>query len=197
MHPTPVKAAVDETAMRPSEAASTERRNCELCDTPQSVMRSLVTDIFTYGAGVEAVTLEAQVPVWTCTACGETYTDWEAEERRHEAVCHYLDRPTPQELRHFRELNSLSQDDLARISRFGIASVKRWEAGDQLPSASAAQHLQLLMQPGALSRLRARDRVRAFESSPPQFRTTITERARRDAELFQLRPELDEQCVAA
>jgi DNA-binding transcriptional regulator YiaG len=163
-------------------------RTCDDCDAPHTVTRSYETEQLVYGSGEDAVTLEVVVPVWRCAACDSAYTDAEADEIRHEAICHYLDRPTPREIREFREANGLSQDELAKLGRFGIASIKRWELGEQIPSASAAQHLQLLMLPGALASLRTRRALVGRRSNQPRFRTNLSDRSRRDAQTFMLRP---------
>ena len=137
------------------------------------------------------------MPVWTCRQCHESYTDWEADELFHEAVCEHLDRPTPREIRQFREKSSLSQSEFASLTRIGIASIKRWESGEQIPSASTAQHLQLVMMPGVLAKLRSREVTRAGEGEP-LFRTEIADTTRKEAERFQLRPPVvsDERAAA-
>ena len=178
-----------------------EQRDCEQCGVHKSVERSVGVRNFPYGAGDDAVTLKASVPVWTCHSCGEAYTDWEAEEVYHEAVCRHLDRPSPRELRAFREANRLSQDGFATLTRFGVASIKRWETGEQIPSASAAQHLQLVMMPGALKKLRARERSSRFLAPSPRFRTDIGDASKRDAQRFQLHgssfaAHTDQHCLA-
>ena len=44
-------------------------------------------DIFQYG---EVVKLTAHIPVHTCVSCSFQFTDYNAEELRHEAVCQHL-----------------------------------------------------------------------------------------------------------
>jgi putative zinc finger/helix-turn-helix YgiT family protein len=165
-----------------------ERRACEQCGAQESVVHSIVSERFPYGSGDDAAILEAHVLVWTCEACGEVYSEWEADEARHEAVCAYLDRPSPREIREFREANGLSQEEFAKLTRFGAASIKRWETGEQIPSASAAHLLQIVMMPGILEQLRAKARAKDSRLSTPRFRTPVTEDSRRCAQLFSLRP---------
>ena len=47
-------------------------------------------DIFQYGAGYKVVKLSAHIPVHICVSCSFQFTDYKAEELRHEAVCQYL-----------------------------------------------------------------------------------------------------------
>lgn len=163
-------------------------RDCDLCGSANSAVKTFENEEFIYGSGGDQVALTATVPVWSCHQCGESFTDFEAEEIKHETVCDYLDRPTPRMIRTFREENGLTQDNLAKLGRFGIASIKRWESGEQIPTASAAQHLQLLMRPGTLGYLRQRTRDNQTVWPAPRFRTEITETSRKLAARFELRP---------
>ena len=47
-------------------------------------------DKFKYGSGPKAVEVIVSVPVHTCVSCSFQFTDYEAEEFRHEAVCQHL-----------------------------------------------------------------------------------------------------------
>ena len=56
-------------------------------------------DIFQYGADYglnfnppKVVKLTAHIPVHTCVSCSFQFTDYDAEELRHEAVCQHLGR---------------------------------------------------------------------------------------------------------
>lgn len=173
-------------AMKPNEGQS-EARNCDCCGGIHTVCKAMEIEEFTYGSGKDSFNVSLRVPIWTCSECCESYTDWEADVLRHEAVCDRLGRPSPRAIREFRNANGFSQEQLAEVGRFGIASIKRWEAGDQIPSASAAQHLELLMLPGILAMLRERDHARQIPASVPRFQTELSELSRRRAVSFQLR----------
>lgn len=99
---------------------------------------------FQYGEGDGAVELSATVPVWSCADCDDQYTDGDAEDIRHEVVCRHLGRLTPREIQDFRERQDLTQARLGQISGFGIASIKRWETGNQIQSLSADRYLRLI-----------------------------------------------------
>lgn len=131
------------------------------------------TEHFVYGAGEDAVTLEALVPVWTCSECNDAYVGGEAEELRHEAVCIHLGRPTANDLREFRRKRGLTQQQFAELGGFGIASIKRWEGSEQVPSASSAAGLRKILS-SKLGR----------PTSEPKFRTTFTQLAVRRAMTF-------------
>ena len=61
---------------------------CPECDESEFTM-STEEDKFQYGIGPKSVEVIVSVPVHTCT-CGFQFTDYEAEELRHEAVCQHL-----------------------------------------------------------------------------------------------------------
>jgi DNA-binding transcriptional regulator YiaG len=170
----------------PSGFDPSHRRDCEQCGTEHSVSCQAVTEELPYGVGSDAVILRVAVPVWACSECGFAYTDEDADHIRHNAICRHLDRPTPTQIRALREAHGLSQDQFAKLTRFGSASIKRWELAEQIPSASAAQHLQLLSLPGAMNELLTRNEC-SLTARKPIFRTEIADRSMRDARLFVLR----------
>lgn len=64
-------------------------RPCGQCEGG-TVHVSYETQKFPYGEGKDQVILEAHVPVWSCSSCGDSYTDGDAEEKRHAAICRHL-----------------------------------------------------------------------------------------------------------
>lgn len=92
---------------------------------------------FQYGIGDDEVTLVATVPFWTCTACGFSYTAPGAERAQNDAISQYLGRMRPSEIKALRMLAGLSFADFARALHVGLASVKRWESGEIVPSRSS------------------------------------------------------------
>lgn len=122
---------------------SAEVRVCAECGE-QRARRSTEVQSFLYGERGKEVTLSARVPVWTCEACGAAYTDGEGEDARHEAVCRHLGLLSPLEIRNLRSKHSLTQAELAQLTGFGEASIKRWEAGTILQNVSSDKFLRLL-----------------------------------------------------
>ena len=110
---------------------------------------------FTYGAGEEAVQLEVEVPVWRCSRCGFAYTEGDAEELRHNAVCRHFGVLTPNEIRSLRDRHGLTRAELVRLTGFGEASIKRWESGALIQSISADRFLRLIDDGATLARLRS------------------------------------------
>src|SRR6266540_2967640 len=86
-------------------------------------------DMFRYGTGDAAVDLNALVPVHRCTSCGFEYTDAAAEEARHEAVCRHLGILNPRQVIGIRKFYGLTRAEFAAVTRFGEASLARWETG--------------------------------------------------------------------
>lgn len=150
---------------------------CALCGEKVAT-HHVRTQQFAYRDGANEVLLIAQIPVIECAACGETYTAGGAEEAQHDAVCHYLGRLTPGEIRALRERNGLTQAKLAELTGIGIASIKRWEAGNVIQNAALDAALRTLDE----------EHVEAVKPRPvPRFRTTFSQDTLRREKLFDLR----------
>lgn len=126
--------------------------SCELCDAP-GLKTELVRDPFVYGAGADAVELGADVPVHSCSQCGESYAGKEAEIIRHEAVCRHLGVLTPAEIRGLRRGHDMSRAAFARLTGFGEATLARWERGEVIQNTSNDSFLRMLMDAEAMKRL--------------------------------------------
>ena len=140
---------------------------CPHCGAPR-ITTVLQSQQFPYGAGPHSVTLEATVPVRTCSACGFTFTDREGEEVRHEAVCRHLKVMAPRRIRQLRELHRYSQAAFAEVTRLGEATLSRWERGIIIQNAAYDSYLYLLGFPENLQRLivRARTLERRSDAEP-------------------------------
>ncbi len=150
---------------------------CALCGV-HAARRSTQTQQFAFREGAQEVLLVAEIPVISCHACGETYTAPGAESAQHDAVCRYLKRLTPDEIRMLRERQGLSQAKLAEITGIGVASIKRWESGALIQNASLD------------ARLRALDDRKERKAEPrptPRFRTILLPETLEAAKLFKLR----------
>lgn len=130
--------------------------------------------VFTYGEGDDAVDLNALVRVYSCADCGIEYTDDEAEDARHEAVCRHLGLLTPREIREIREKRfKLSREKFSQVTGFGVATIARWEGGQLLQNVANDRYLRLLSCGDNPSRLEAIVAKRDFTqapASPPRSR---------------------------
>jgi putative zinc finger/helix-turn-helix YgiT family protein len=158
-------------------------QRCEMCEANAVSVRHH-EEKFVYGSGGDQVLLSAVVPVYECAECGEMYTGQEAEELRHEAVCRHLGRLTPREIKTIRESYHLTQEKFADVSGFGVASIKRWELGNQIQGESANNLLLLLRLPRNLRLVQEANKKQAFQ---PTFRTRIAETTRQHSLEFKLR----------
>ena len=169
-----------------------DAQDCEECGAYESVSCTIRHQRFIYGSGADKAALDVEVPVWSCRECGFGFTAHRAEAIRHDAVCRHLDRPTPDDIRALRRRFGMSQEDLARATRLGPASIKRWESGNQIPSASVAIALRLLELPGNmefLCDLASEGKSGVGRHLPsPTFRTPMSQKSFKDAERFVLRP---------
>jgi putative zinc finger/helix-turn-helix YgiT family protein len=120
-------------------------------------------DKFQYGEGIRAVELLATIPVHTCESCEYQFSDCDAEEARHEAVCRHLGRMPPSKIRDLRKAHNLSREEFASITGIGTASLARWESGQLIQGAAHDNFLYLLLNKESLIQLRARDPEQAYE----------------------------------
>jgi DNA-binding transcriptional regulator YiaG len=111
---------------------------------------------FPYGSGDEAVELSVTVPVHVCKTCAFQFTGEDAEDLRHEAVCHHLGVMTPSEIIGIRERYGMARAEFAELSKIGTASLARWETGIIVQNAANDQLLYLLRFEDNVSRLRSR-----------------------------------------
>jgi DNA-binding transcriptional regulator YiaG len=128
---------------------------CPNCDS-LDVKTIIQTDRFDYGVGQDATTLEVEVPLRTCASCGFEYTDSEAEDIRHEAVCRHLGLLTPSEIEAIRSRFGPTRAEFASKSRIGEASLARWEAGHIFQNAANDNYIYLLAFSESWERLEAR-----------------------------------------
>ena len=128
------------------------KARCDVCGAI-GVETELMRDPFIYGSGVNAVELTANVRVHTCSACGDSYTDDEADIAYDEAVCRHLGILTPAEIRAMRERYGLTRAEFAHLTGFGKATLGRWERGEVTQNRSADRYLRLLLDPKVMRRL--------------------------------------------
>jgi putative zinc finger/helix-turn-helix YgiT family protein len=164
-----------------------ETRRCAECGE-DAVRVSFEEQQFVYGDGKDAVELSARVPVWVCGHCGDAYTDGDAEDLRHEAVCRHLGVLSPVQIRALREQHKMSQAEFAKVTGFGVASLKRWETGALIQNQSADRLLRLiLMDPSIMTKLMSIPIGVVSSVTTSVFRTRISEETRAAAQVFALR----------
>jgi putative zinc finger/helix-turn-helix YgiT family protein len=84
------------------------------------------------------------VPVEKCDTCGEVMSGPAAAKVRHEALCRATGLLTPSEIKALREQFGWSQQHLADLTDFGVATVSRWERGRLLQNRSNNKFLQAI-----------------------------------------------------
>jgi len=164
------------------ERVEQRTQQCLVCEDAIATL-GFETQTFNYGPASDGIELSARVPVWTCEGCGERYLDPEAEDIKHEAVCAYLGRMTPREIKALRVSFGMLQEAFAGFTGYGSASIKRWESGAQIQSESVDKHLRLLRSLGLAEATKRTIRPRNAE-----FRTSISASVREQAKRFSLRP---------
>jgi DNA-binding transcriptional regulator YiaG len=128
---------------------------CPECGT-SSIDVGFETERFTYGVGDDAVQLEATLPLFTCRNCGYAFFPPDAEEAKHDAICDHLGVLRPRDIVATREKHGMTRSLFAVLTRFGDASLGRWERGALVQNGANDQLLYLLWFPDNVERLRAR-----------------------------------------
>ena len=123
-------------------------------------------DTFPYGSGASAVELRAR-SVRVCASCGFEYADAAAEEARHEAVCGHLGILAPRQVFGIRQFYGMTRAEFAGVTRFGEASLARWETGALTQNPANDQLLYLLQFPENVERLKTRATKHVVTEHPP------------------------------
>lgn len=124
-------------------------RDCPLCGK-RSVTTYLYHDIFTYGSGDTAATLEVvDLPVRRCGPCDFEFLDHEGERLHHEAVCRHLGVLTPDEIRSIRRRFGMTRAAFAELARIDEATLKRWENGAAVQGPDDDRYLRTLAAAGS------------------------------------------------
>jgi putative zinc finger/helix-turn-helix YgiT family protein len=104
-----------------------------------------IRDEFEYGPDDERITVVAEaVPVLACPECGEVLYGPEAAKVRHQAICRTLGLLSPAEIKALRERLGPDQEDFARLTGIGVATLSRWERGRLLQTRALDRYLRLL-----------------------------------------------------
>jgi putative zinc finger/helix-turn-helix YgiT family protein len=113
-----------------------ELPKCPECNRGR--LRSLTrTEEFDFDLGEETVKVRVEnVPVERCDQCGEVISGPAAARLRDEAICRAAGLLTPAEIKAIRESFGWSQQHLADLTGFGIATISRWERGRLMQNRS-------------------------------------------------------------
>lgn len=125
---------------------------CPSCDSTKIITERVVSTI-DYRYGDRNLEISARVPVHTCEACGEKFTDDEAETIQHAAICAALGRLNPADITALRNHYGLSKRDFAELTGIGEASLHRWESGEHIQNVSIDRLLRLLGNPENIAAL--------------------------------------------
>jgi len=168
---------------------------CALCGAA-SVRTEMRPESVPYGSGEDAVNIDTNVPVRFCESCGFEFTDAEADDLRHEAICRHLGILAPSQISGIRKNYGCSRASWADLTGLGEASQARWESGQIIQNVANDRFLYLLMFPDNVERLRERlkkaadikpKNVARIVDNDPRFPyLTDIEVARREAAGFSL-----------
>ncbi len=126
-----------------NQSASVAKGLCPACGR-QHLENRVIRDEFAYGLEDDRVSVVAEaVPVLACP-CGEIFYGPEAEQIHHRAICKALGLLTPEQIRELRDRFGLSQQEFARLTGIGVATLSRWEQGRLMQTRSMDSYLQIL-----------------------------------------------------
>ncbi len=178
--------------IRSSEEASTtvtgvkmtdSKTICEMCGNEHASVHE-TNQIFSYSHSGKVVELSAKVDVISCEECEIEYTGEDAETARHAAICQFLGRLSPSEIKEIRKTFGLTQASLAqKLAGISLPTVKRWEAGTNIQSKANDNALRSL-----LNELKQANGVAQLSDFTPVFRTKIPTAIVIAEERFHLRP---------
>lgn len=155
--------------------------SCIFCDST-SIETAFEKQQFAFRHGSQDVLLTVEVPVTHCNDCGESIIGSEAEAIQHEAVCDFLGRLSPREIKEMRKQKKVSQQSLADATGIGVASIKRWETGALIQSEAMDKLLREFAD-GSATRHEPKFR--------PVFRTELKDYMLEDAKQFRLRCDMN------
>lgn len=133
-----------------------EKILCPVCES-KSIVTQMRQESFPYGSGKEEVTLSAVVPVHSCQDCQFQFTDEQADQAKHNAICKHLEVMTPSQITWIRQQHNLSRAEFARVARIGEASINRWENALLIQNPAMDQYLYLLSFPENFERVKERN----------------------------------------
>ena len=109
---------------------------------------------YVYGSGETAVKLDVKIPVHECMQCDLQYTDWEAEEIKHNALCRHFGVLNPTQIKQLRQQHGMPRSAFAQLTGLGEASLNRWEKGINIQNVAHDRYLRLLDDPTILHQLK-------------------------------------------
>jgi putative zinc finger/helix-turn-helix YgiT family protein len=117
---------------------------CPECGKGQLIAQTR-TEEFDFDLDGETIKVRAEnVPVEKCDECGEVMSGPAAAKVRHEAICRAAGLLTPAEIKALRDQFGWSQQYLADLTDFGVATISRWERGRLLQNRSNNKILQAI-----------------------------------------------------
>ncbi len=98
-----------------------------------------------YDLGEQTVKVPVRsVPLERCDSCGLVASGPPAAKARHESLCRVTGLLAPAEIKAIRDKFGWSQEYLAELTDFGVATISRWERGRLLQNRSANKVLKAI-----------------------------------------------------
>ena len=118
-------------------------KTCPQCESDQ-VETAIHEEDYVYGTGESAVQLRVDIPVHSCNQCELQFTDWQASEIKHQALCQHFGVLNPNQITQLRKKHKMTRAAFAELTGIGEASLNRWEKGINIQNIAHDRFLRLL-----------------------------------------------------
>ena len=139
--------------VKATESARSQYSSCPRCGKNR-VSTSIEEQEYVYGTGDSAVRLNVEIPIHECKHCEILFTDWVAEDIKHNALCQHLGVLNPTKITQLREKYEMTRTAFAELTGIGEASLNRWEKGINIQNIAYDRYLRLLEDPVILNQLK-------------------------------------------
>jgi YgiT-type zinc finger domain-containing protein len=124
---------------------------CPFCDK-DSVEKIFMEERFSYGVGEDAIHVVAtHVPVFSCSKCGEQWTDGDGEGVRHAALCRAIGVLSPPEVIKLRNEFGWSQQQLAAAVNIVPEQINAIERGACIQNHEVDQKFRKIRRDGPIA----------------------------------------------
>lgn len=115
--------------------AAIKQVTCDVCGSLRATESLMVQPVEYALSKDKIVTIEVLgVPVIICSECDSSYTDWRGELIRHDAICNYLGRLTPNEIKAIRNRMKMTMDDFSNTIGMDAATLAKLENAELIQS---------------------------------------------------------------
>lgn len=136
-----------------TQSTATYRDACPRCGA-KGVSTTIQEEDYIYGTGVSEVKLRVEIPVHECKQCEILFTDWVAEEIKHNALCEHFGVLNPTQIQQLRKKHDMSRKAFVELTGFDETYLTKLEKGINIQKIAHDRFLRLLDDPAILNQLK-------------------------------------------